>query len=356
MRLLLPPPPPLEIISDLGLIRPIHTPNQLATLVIREIEEILWHDRMMEQPQQPPSTTTTTHHNPHASIYILRTAPSGLITIVTPNRIAFLRNAGRLPCRHTMCTKWCKGEKGLWWHEQCEHGVEHSSAMVMAASCFGGGGNDDLAMVVFRETQQQGKTSGNTNDSVGVKGIGSGLGDAGTVLIAANTIGNQSYNPPLRNSCKNTIKLPCAPLRGPSLNDAYFQIVKEGNVDTFRHFIQTEQTLPNDATTFSTATNKNSNNGNTNKIHPRSYLDKNGASALHWAAGCGHLPLVQHLINNINDNDNNNNDNDNENDNNEYYHCSSDQPQLGKRSFLIENCINMLIINVSISMLKRMGV
>eukprot|EP00957_Ditylum_brightwellii_P164511 12524946-Ditylum_brightwellii.AAC.1 len=57
-----------------------------------------------------------------------------------------LRSAGRLPC--PLCIKWCKGEKGLWWHQQREHGAEYSTATVSASSevnCF--------AIVPYRTNQ-----------------------------------------------------------------------------------------------------------------------------------------------------------------------------------------------------------
>jgi len=261
----MPTPPPLEIISDLGLTRPIYSANELATLLIREIEELLWHDRM----EMEESTKFVT--------YIIRAASSGLIGMVTPNRIIFLQNAGRLPCRNMMCMKWCKGEKGLWWHEQREHGIEHSNATVAAASCFG---VNDFAMVVFQNN--------NTNTY------------AGDVLIPEDTareLGIQISDSTVHTNNVDPITSQCTPLDRTSLKATYFQLVKEGSLDKFNKFILSQTQVNAD-----------------DAIDPRSYLDRNGASAIHWAAGCGHLEMAEYFI--------------------KEYRCSSDQPQLGKRSFL----------------------
>jgi len=248
--------PPIEIISDLGLIRQIYTAKELAELMIREIEDILWHER------------TETKESNVFNIYIIRATSSGLISMVTPNRVKFLRNAGRLPCRHLTCMKWCKGEKGLWWHEQREHGIEHSSATASAASCFG---VNDLPMVVYKN---------NNVDAL------SWLED----LVREERV--RPTESLTNNQCSGVTSSPSAI----SIRDTYFELVKEGNLKKFNNFFLDNVHAFND-----------------DAIHPRSYLDKNGALAIHWAAGCGHLNMVKNFINE--------------------YQCPSDQPQLGKRSF-----------------------
>ena len=49
------------------------------------------------------------------------------------------------------------------------------------------------------------------------------------------------------------------------------------------------------------------------RLDPQTYIDKNGASLIHWAAGCGYLLLVQYLV--------------------EICSCSPHIGQKGKRSF-----------------------
>jgi hypothetical protein len=64
--------------------------------------------------------------------YDVRSSSSGIICLITPKRAQALRELGRFPC--SMCIKWCAGEKGLWWHQQREHGSEHSVAAAAASS------------------------------------------------------------------------------------------------------------------------------------------------------------------------------------------------------------------------------
>jgi hypothetical protein len=111
-----PPPPPTyywQITSDMGLIRTIYSPVELATLLGLLVEQEL------EQLQFPGCDVRVA-------------LPSGFLLIVSPRRQRALRLAGRLPCRH--CPMWLKGEKGLWWHEQEQHGTDHAIATATAAS------------------------------------------------------------------------------------------------------------------------------------------------------------------------------------------------------------------------------
>lgn len=48
-------------------------------------------------------------------------------------------------------------------------------------------------------------------------------------------------------------------------------------------------------------------------MDPKTYYDRNGAVAIHWAAGCGHLQLVIYLI--------------------ESCRCSPESRQKGKRAY-----------------------
>lgn len=101
----------VEIVSDLGLARNILSTRELAELFVYPLESFCRKEGLAND---------------------VRCQPSGLICIVTHRRSHILRMHGRLPC--PFCTKWCQGEKGLWWHQQQNHNVEHSDATAFASS------------------------------------------------------------------------------------------------------------------------------------------------------------------------------------------------------------------------------
>ena len=100
----------VSAVSDLGVKRSIESPLALAELLCFSLEESLRQESL---------------------IHDVRPNASGIICLVTPGRAKAMRDSGRLPC--PKCVKWCKGEKGLWWHQQMEHGSEHSVAAAAAA-------------------------------------------------------------------------------------------------------------------------------------------------------------------------------------------------------------------------------
>jgi hypothetical protein len=94
----------IELISDFGLARPVQTPVDVAELFC----QILNQD------------------------WDVRVDYSGILCLVTEERSRALRASGRLPC--SRCVKWCKGEKGLWWHQQLKHGIGHGEATGLAST------------------------------------------------------------------------------------------------------------------------------------------------------------------------------------------------------------------------------
>ena len=80
------PPPQIILVSDLGLRRTVESPKALSDLLREPLEDFcrkggLSHD--------------------------VRPDETGIICIVTPERVQLLRAGGRLPC--SVCVKWCKG-------------------------------------------------------------------------------------------------------------------------------------------------------------------------------------------------------------------------------------------------------
>lgn len=115
----------VEVISDLGIARDIPSPRKLAELLVTEfLEEACRQDSVAHD---------------------LRIQPSGVICIITYARSELLREAGRLPCPH--CCQWCKGTKGLWWHQQQKHKIEYSEATTVASSSV-----NELAIVLYSPT------------------------------------------------------------------------------------------------------------------------------------------------------------------------------------------------------------
>lgn len=101
----------VTIFSDFGVRREVASPKHLAELLCLPLEEAVRVDGISHD---------------------VRCQPSGVICIVTHERSELLRQAGKLPCPH--CCQWCKGKKGLWWHQQQKHSVEYSEATAVASS------------------------------------------------------------------------------------------------------------------------------------------------------------------------------------------------------------------------------
>jgi hypothetical protein len=106
-----PPSPALVITSDYGVRRTVSSAYDWAALVLPRMEEALpagWRGSVL-------------------------TNPSGFLAWVSPPRAAALWAAGRRPC--PTCGAWPKGEtRGLWWHEQVQHGLDHAAATAVAAT------------------------------------------------------------------------------------------------------------------------------------------------------------------------------------------------------------------------------
>jgi ankyrin repeat protein len=221
----------IRVISDLGLIRKVDSPMELATLFVNTMENIIWNEQ-------------TEAFSPQISFSPIIKTVNGIITIVSPQRVAYLRQIGRLPCSNKECIAWTKGgTKGLWWHELNQHQLEYSAATSGASTTHG---IHDYAIVVYNEVNN------------------------------ANNDNHSTYE-----------------LTAPN-DDEYFKCVKEDNL------IFLQSLLSND-------------DNRKVQYDAKTYLDRNGASALHWAAGCGYLNMVKFLI--------------------EQMSCPPEQPQRGKRSF-----------------------
>lgn len=227
--------PSIRIISDLGLLRCINSAQELATLLVNEMEDQLWHLRTSNEQDN------TKEHENHSKINIMtiQIDDSGIICIVTRKRFHYLRKNDRFPCSH--CIKWFKGQKGLWWHQQIVHNLDHSAATTVAATSSSSFFNK-MAITLYQNP---------SNDF--------------SINITETNIKSQRDQEP------------------------FFESIKNGHYEEFLEYIQLKN------------------------YDPKSYLDKNGASALHWACGSGKLEIVKYLV--------------------EICQCTPDQTQKGKRSF-----------------------
>lgn len=115
----------VTITSDLGLSRVIFSPKQLAELLAPMLEEDI---RANPQWGLDPD---------------VRCQPSGVLSLITWQRSQALRQSMMLPCPR--CIKWCKGEKGLWWHQQLHHKQEHEQAAAVAQAT----STNEFAMVLY---------------------------------------------------------------------------------------------------------------------------------------------------------------------------------------------------------------
>ena len=139
-----------DIISDLGTHRKITCAKSLANLLSIEIEQELTMNVLSQSANtvnydsDMSQESSSSHGKPASSFFDIRPSNSGIICLVSSHRSKELHAAGRVPC--TLCTKWCKGMKGLWWHQLKEHGVDYSNAMEVAV-----GSVNELAVVRFQD-------------------------------------------------------------------------------------------------------------------------------------------------------------------------------------------------------------
>lgn len=126
-----------EIKSDLGVLREFKSAECLADHTVRTLEEIInvvpcvdFSSIANISGDSDKSMEGQCNNMLRDVIYDMRTDKSGIIYLVTTTRVQQLRALGRLPC--SLCIKFCKGEKGLWWHQQQEHGRYHTDAIIDA--------------------------------------------------------------------------------------------------------------------------------------------------------------------------------------------------------------------------------
>ncbi len=259
-------PPPLEITSDTGLVRSIHSPNELATLLANNLEDLIWHERQQQNHDRYHSQQQQQQLllNSNSYTYSIRVDRSGMICMVTPNRVEYLRKIGRISCSY--CTKWVKGEKGLWWHCQKEHNLDHSVATAIASSSTG---IHEYSMVIYRNP---------TKDDARImpQNISSDM----------NVVDQKKEDP-------------------------YFQIIKSGNLQQFIKYLDENKidVIAHNDRNGASALHWASGSGHTHLVKflieqkdcppdqgqagKRSFRNR---TPLHWACRNGHLDIVKYLV------------------------------------------------------------
>lgn len=123
-----------EVISDFGTKRSIDSVQSLANILTIELEKELSNIQTTECDKKEETASFTN----------IKSDNSGIICLVSKRRSEQLHDAGRLPC--SLCTKWFKGTKGLWWHMLQAHNVKYSAATESAKN-----EDDNLAIVPYQE-------------------------------------------------------------------------------------------------------------------------------------------------------------------------------------------------------------
>ena len=264
----------IEIVSNFGLVRTVSCPYELATLLIQPLEDLLCQN---SKPSSFSSTTENSqigtarkHEYQLSSLFHVQATESGILCITTEERSKQLQNAGRFPCPY--CVTWCKGMKGLWWHQQLNHNIQHNLATSTAITNTYAA-TSSLAIVVYnpniKETgyKQQKKS----------KGINR--------LEFASTDQSHPSNSDTAHSTFN-------------FNEHIFELVKRGDLAGFRTVVEDQEKRKGRLDMQEIVSSKR---------------DGNGSTLLLWAAGGGHLELCRYLI--------------------EICNCNPREGQLGKRSF-----------------------
>jgi ankyrin repeat protein len=241
----------ITLMSDLGLSREISSPQQLAELLSPLLEDEIGDN--LHWGLTPD----------------VRCQASGVLSLITWERSQALRETlGMLPCPH--CISWCKGEKGLWWHQQLYHQQVHEQATAVAQAT----SNKELAIVVY------------------------------------NSFANDDRSTPSNEDWNSNI--PRRPKQEVTTTDP-FKCIQEGNLTRLQYLVDhgnLQQQLAtvmdrNGATPLMWA----AGGGHLTMVRylidhchcdpmtpQRGKRSFSGRTALHWAARNGKLPVVQYLL------------------------------------------------------------
>ncbi|KAL7539226.1 hypothetical protein ACHAXR_009102 [Thalassiosira sp. AJA248-18] len=243
-----------EIISDLGTHREIDSIKSLANLLSLELEKELNSIQQNQNDQNSQLPNNERNSDKESNIQ-----PPTSFTDIRPDDSGIICLVSTIRSKQlraagripcSHCINWFKGTKGLWWHQLSAHGINYSSATESAA-----GAVNSLAIVPFQEQCVSEPTEAHPEEEEEAGISSTDRSEEKSAAVECNA----------------------------------FDMVKLGKYDEFVNLIE-------------------------RGLRPDHHLDRNGASALHWAAGCGRLEFVSYLI--------------------EKCSCCPNQAQRGKRSFM----------------------
>ena len=226
----------VELISDLGLVRHVGSPREMAELLLLHLEIACRRE---------------------GYIHDIRAQSSGLMYLVTVERSLMLRKAGQIPC--PFCVKWCNGEKGLWWHQQQNHNIEHSTAAELAAASTNTSAiipyNPNQCSPMFCWSNYPKPVDDETREPLDfVK--------EGNLSALKHEVENNGYTPALAMDRKGASPVMWA--------------AGGGHLEIVRYLVETCGCDPNQP--------------------QRGKRSFSGRTSLHWAARNGHLPVVKYLV------------------------------------------------------------
>lgn len=282
--------PTLTMISAMGVVRTVHSAFELATQHFLPVLEVVWAQHHQHQQQQSQSRgdgdtwggVRATHH--------VRVAPrSGFICVATPDLVCqFLQQQQQqqqndLLAWHACpyCPLWFRSNgnnnKGLWWHLQQQHAQQHHQAMETAT---GLQQQNLTAMVVYNpQTSTTTSSAKNANSSKSSGWLDSKTAEASPLPSPATTqkMDTATTDPPQRHTRENHNRPP---------EDPFQCVQRGGTVAELQAAMAMQQRADGSNTTRSTA----------NAFDCMTARDRHGAPLLLWAAGGGHLALVQFLV------------------------------------------------------------
>lgn len=231
----------LSVVSALGLERRVCNAHELGQLLLLELEEL-------SRPDHHPGATPRHQDSQRPGLWIRAAPRNGMLYVTSPEQLEALRSEGWAACPH--CPHWFKG---LWYHIQQQHSASHRQAKDEQAQQY-----NPLALVLYRPAV------------VLLPGLSTPLTSAAAAA-----------NPSSRDVPEASILSPATP----------WDFSKTGDVASLQEWMANHSNRAADSNGPAASASET-----VAAFDPSTSLDDKGAALLHWAAGGGHLPMVQYLV------------------------------------------------------------